>query len=213
MALSSDGNLVAVGCYSEDAMNRFSTSHIRVHDFKEGKQLQICRGHSAAVYGLAFLPKSKLLLSCSEDKTVRLWDAEAGTEKRQLDWVGLKQRMGCVAASPDGRYAAAGSEDGSVLVWDLTDQRHTQNLPGHAAGIRSLAFSPDGKWLGSAGVDGRFILWETPYWKKVADWHLPASKGLFGVAFTPDARHVATANYQGIVYILQLTSLIEPTVK
>lgn len=67
--------------------------------------------------GIAFHPSGRLLAATSNDKTVKLYDAESGQFARGYDWdVG---RMRSVAFSPDGLLAAAGSDTGKVVVWDV----------------------------------------------------------------------------------------------
>jgi WD40 repeat protein len=69
-----------------------------------------------AIESLAFSPDGTLLTGCL-DSTVRLWDACTGQEKARYDWqVG---RIHAVAVAPDGMTAAAGGDNGDVVLWDL----------------------------------------------------------------------------------------------
>ena len=56
-----------------------------------------------------------------------------------------------VAFSPDGELLAAGSDDGSIALWNAATGRVLGTLTGHEASVRSLRFSADGKELVSAG--------------------------------------------------------------
>lgn len=66
---------------------------------------------------IAFHPSGRWFLTCGDDARVRVWDADSFAEVKSLQW-GLG-RLRSVAVSADGTLAAAGGEDGNIVVWDL----------------------------------------------------------------------------------------------
>ena len=55
-----------------------------------------------------------------------------------------------LAFSPDGQTLASGSEDGSMMAWDLKEARRSGLAPSHKGPVWSLAFSQgDGAILAS----------------------------------------------------------------
>jgi WD40 repeat protein len=70
----------------------------------------------------------------------------------------LKDRVGALAYSPDGRWLASGcgepSRSGHLHLWNPADgsfQSGMTNL--HSDAVFSVSFSPDSRWLASAGAD------------------------------------------------------------
>src|SRR6185436_3726880 len=65
--------------------------------------------------------------------------------------------------SPDSRFLASASADGTVKLWRIADRKLVRTLM-HPAGVTSIAFSPDGQWLASGSYDGIVRVWggETP---------------------------------------------------
>ncbi|QEL15965.1 WD40 repeat domain-containing protein [Limnoglobus roseus] len=66
---------------------------------------------------LAFSPDGRHLAAAGNDQAVKFYDAETGQLAKTFTWdIG---RMRSIAFSPDGTMAAAGSDTGRVVVWDV----------------------------------------------------------------------------------------------
>jgi WD40 repeat protein/GTPase SAR1 family protein len=63
-----------------------------------------------------------------------------------------------MAVSPDGTWAASGSEDRTVRIWDVATGSWS-TLQGHSGEVPSVAFTPDGRIL-SASVDTSVRVWD-----------------------------------------------------
>src|SRR5438132_3360779 len=111
VAIKPDGKLGISG--GEDNLIRFWNTSA------EGKQVRAASGHSKAVLRLLYHPTKPVLVSCSADTTVRVWNADNGQPVHSLsgnsDWVYA------LAISPDGNLVASGSWNGEVRVWRIAD--------------------------------------------------------------------------------------------
>jgi WD40 repeat protein len=65
-----------------------------------------------------------------------------------------------VAISPDGKTLAAGCDDKTVKIWDLTTGQERASLKGHTNVVLAVAFRPLSTTLASASVDGTARLWD-----------------------------------------------------
>jgi WD40 repeat protein len=60
--------------------------------------------------------------------------------------------------SPDGKWIAAASADGTAHIWDAVTGANLLSLPVDSGGTGDVAFSPDGKRLAVGGKSGIYIL-------------------------------------------------------
>ncbi|MFG2246687.1 protein kinase [Spirillospora sp. NPDC048823] len=153
---------------------------------------QILNNHTGAVRSVAFSPDGKLLASCSNDETVRLWDvATRRSIARPL--TGYTDTVNAVAFSPDGKLLAVGGNDTTVRLWDVATHIPVgRPLTGHTDSVHSLAFSPDGKILAVAD-DDTVWLWDVAARTAIGRPRVKhGPHGLvFAVAFSPDGRILA----------------------
>jgi WD40 repeat protein len=180
--------------YSPDGRHAVSGGDdqvVRLWDVETGKELHAFKGHEGSVRGVAFSPDGRQAASGSDDRTVRLWDVESGKQVHCLK--GHQGELTSVSFASDGKVLASAGRDGRVLLWDL----HSA-VPALGASTMGMMGSP----LGQGPVLAASALVPERTVTKLGGWQLPGP--VYGIAFAPDSRHLATANSNGTIYLFRL---------
>ncbi len=115
----------------------------------------------------------------------------AGATLQKCIFTDAFEGISAIAISSNGRYWAAGSEQGEVWVWDEGGQSLHRMWRAHMDRIRTLAFSPDGLSLATGSWDNTVKLWDVTSASLLwSDWQ---GSNLSSVAFAPDGRVLATS--------------------
>lgn len=175
-------------------------------------------GHSGPVYNVSFSPSaqpmstaaggsnttvSKYLLSCSADKTVRLWSLETWTcvviykEHNAIVWD--------VRWGPFGHYFLTGSNDRTARLWSTDRVEALRIFVGHDNDVDVVGFHPNNAYVFTGSCDKTVRMW------KVTDGSavrlLTGHTGhITSLACSPSGKLLASADDHGTIILWDLAS-------
>lgn len=164
--------------------------------------------HRGPVNDLAITPDGQLLVSGSDDGTVRLWGLPEGKALKTLEK--HSSEVWSVAISPDGRLLVSGSDDGVVYLWRLPDGKFLDTLKSQADALNDLAISPvplggyTNQWLLAGGYgNGLIRLWRLPD-GKILNTLNGHSAGVVKLAISPDGNLLASGSRDSMIQLWRL---------
>jgi len=117
-----------------------------------------------------------------------------------------------VAYSPDGNWIASIGPQREVKLWKASSGELARTFVGADEFSSSVAFSPDGNTIAAAFVT-EVILWDTTSGDKIATLSgdsvgttIGYNLGVGQISFSPDGKHLATANMDGAPTIWDLNT-------
>ena len=119
-------------------------------------------GHKLPVLNMDISYDSKLIVTCSADKTVRLWGLDFGDCHKSF--LAHEDSIMGVAFVPNnkegnGHNFFSASKDRVIKYWDGDKFEHIQKLQGHHGEIWALAISHTGEFIVSASHDKSIRTW------------------------------------------------------
>ncbi len=213
---------------------------VRVWTLDTQEQLHLLHtmlGHTHVIWSVLFGPQPmadtegrpvgggletrQLLVSGSNDQTVRVWDAATGQalymlrgQPRALGAIAIArtpQAQGAAtpgaAAKTDWLLAAAGY-DQLVHLWQghgVQAEGH-RSLHGQRGPVYRVALSEDGDLIAGAGADGSICLWDATSGQLLQTFY-GHTRSILYVGFQPGGKLLASGSTDGTVRIWRLTGL------
>jgi WD40 repeat protein len=159
---------------------------------------RVLLGHLQEINSVAVTKdkQNPLIVSGSEDGTVRVWDRMAGREQAILRHPQRSpiRAVACTPPAAKANLCLAGAADGSVLVWDLDSKNEAPvlQLKDHRSAVNCIAISPDGNWFATGGDDREIHLYATATGEK--KYTLEGHRaGITALQITPRAQLLSSA--------------------
>lgn len=154
------------------------------------------RGHTVDVNFVSWSPVDQKLVSCSGDKTVRIWDLTTGRDVPPSPLIAHSLHVNACVFSPSGDLLATVSSDTSVKLWSTTTWTLIGTLSGHSGSVRCCAFSPDGNLLATGSADESVRVWEVSTLRCVTTFSKHESN-VVCCSFAPNGWLLATGGSTG----------------
>jgi len=207
---------------TQEATDNTAVSALIMSDFRTLTE------HTDNVSSVAVSPDGAVILSGSDDCSVRVWDARSSTAMSSL-LLRHTSLVSSIAVSSDGRLVASGSRDQKVRLWDLQTGRavgdsmsppspprpqpqpqrrsrarrlvmQLETLPRPAC-VVAVAFTPDARLFASVSEGKTVHIWDVATQQPSAIGPLSCKNWVSTVAVSPDGRLVTAGDSGGYISI------------
>ncbi|KAF9233554.1 hypothetical protein BU15DRAFT_80004 [Melanogaster broomeanus] len=150
-------------------------------------------GHEDSIFGIVYLPGGERLVTCSYDKTVRIWNVESGEQEGTS--MAHNHRVACLAVTRDGKRILSGGDDKIIRVWDVETHDCIEDWGGNRGAIECIAVSPDDRLVASGDREGQINIRDMKEGGRVKNSILLKSGILRSVCFSPNGEKLACGSY------------------
>ncbi|XP_037977282.2 transcription initiation factor TFIID subunit 5 [Plutella xylostella] len=167
---------------------------VRMMEEKDRDTARTLFGHAGPVYRVAFDPFRNLLLSCSEDATIRLWSLQCWT--CLVVYRGHVWPVWDVRWSPHGHYFASGGHDRTARLWATDQHQPLRIFAGHLSDVDCVQFHPNSNYVATGSSDRTVRLWDcvTGGQVRIMTGH---KLSIFALAFSVCGRYLASSGGGG----------------
>lgn len=221
--IAEDSSLLAIG-FAESMIRVYSITASKLRELKSAEQLKdidrdaddvlarmmdektaetsrLFLGHCGPVYRCSFSPDRTLLLSCSEDATVRLWSLQTWT--CLVVYKGHQYPVWDVRFSPHGHYFVTCSHDRTARLWATDSHQPLRMFTGHLSDVDCVLFHPNSNYVATGSSDRSVRLWDclTGNYVRFMTGH---KAPIYSLAFSSCGRYLASGAADSRVHIWDL---------
>ncbi|PVF91181.1 WD40 repeat-like protein, partial [Serendipita vermifera] len=158
-------------------------------------------GHKGEVTCVVFSPDGDYIISGSDDRTIRLWNADTG-KMMAGPFHGHASCVTSVSFSPDGHHIASGSSDKTIRVWKVeTGEMTAGPFEGHTDQVISVSFSPDGNSIVSASEDKTILVWNVKTGQMTAGPFEGHTDWITSVSLSPDGHNIVSGSWDQTIRV------------
>jgi WD40 repeat protein len=128
---------------------------VKIWQWTRAQLVHNLTGHQGCVYDLVAIRNFTILVSCSQDTTLKVWNRINGNVKTLNSHLGQIKKLLLL----NNDQFASSLEDATVALWNLTEGKITRNLIGHSGRVQSLV-NIDPSRVASGAKDWKIKIWQ-----------------------------------------------------
>ncbi|CDI77825.1 WD-40 repeat protein, putative [Eimeria acervulina] len=186
-----EGKVISVSSGADGAIVFFN--------LHEQKQIAKVQAHAKACRTFLLHPTEPLVISGSDDKTVKIWRGSNDFSSSFTLGVALRRQRGDIcglALHPLNDYFAAAAADSTWSFIGIKEGRYLSVYKDLSSQYSSLAFHPDGMIMGGGGVDGNIYIWDMKGQQQRAALQGHSDR-ITKLTFSENGYYLATASADG----------------
>ncbi|GMI11254.1 hypothetical protein TrLO_g10470 [Triparma laevis f. longispina] len=160
-------------------------------------------GHEHGVKGVAISGDGCTIVSASEDKSVRVWDAQTGKQKACLE--GHTDFVKSVAISKDAKLAISGSRDNTVRIWSLEGEGKELKKIDFGKRVEAATFSSDEKSFFAGGGDALLKQFSVDNYELIKEFE-GHTHGIYTLETTSDGKHLFSGSQDNTIIVWDVES-------
>ncbi|OMJ73859.1 hypothetical protein SteCoe_27375 [Stentor coeruleus] len=159
-------------------------------------------GHTGYITSLAILPDNDHFITCSHDKTIRLWSLK--NESQEHIFHGHTEKIWNVSLNFTGRLFVSSSADRTVKIWDLEEKCLMFTKIGHTNEVNAAVFTKDNRII--SGSDENYVrIWDLYSDNEIGK--IDNGSGVLALAVTQDDQRIVLGSKDSIIKIWNLQTL------
>jgi guanine nucleotide-binding protein subunit beta-2-like 1 protein len=172
----------------------------------------LCKGHGHHVNGFALSPKGNYLVSCSSDKTLRIWSTTEKKKPRILK--GHEKEVLCVAiGGQEGNCIFSGGQDGKILMWNTKGEKKRElysSQKGHKSWVTGIVTtaSKNDEFVLSSSEDGTIIRWNVET-ESIQQKFVGHDQAVVAISMSPDGSLYASAGLDRKIILRDLLDVTQ----
>lgn len=143
----SSSNACLYSASSERSLSLYNTQNKKLTSFLSLKKNHRC----------LCLSKNGKLLFVALNRVISVFSCE--NNNFLYDLIGHEKVVTCMVMGKEDMFLITGSEDCTVIIWNLAEKKIETLLKGHEKGISCLTLSKDNKFVVTGGDDKKVFVW------------------------------------------------------
>jgi tRNA A-37 threonylcarbamoyl transferase component Bud32 len=152
---------------------------------------RVLTGHVQRARQTVFSGDGKTVYSCGDDGFARAWDVSTGRQTAAFDH-GV--RVLSLTLARNGNILLTVT-DTALHSWDVSTSKEIDRFPHvpERERLNQVAMRPDGTRAATVAIDGTIRVWDVPGVALLRTWKVDDPGPVYGVAWSPDGKRLATA--------------------